>query len=386
MRILLVHSSYRHYGGEDKVFFQERDALRASLGEEAVFEYHISTASRSAFRILWESIFPIHHYFAIRKLIRKQNIELVHVHNFFPLLLGAAFRAAKDAGAVVVHTLHNYRWWCIQSELYRSPVGICEQCVTTRNPWHGVQHACYRKSHWQSFWAVSIMRLFRKSAYRNIDHFIVLSPFQENWVRSQGIAANKITYKPNWIQTNVPLPIEQRSGFVFVGRLEASKGIEMLLDAWQHMPANATLTIIGTGSLEVPLREKYKKDTRIAFMGACSQEETISFIGRAKFLIQSSLWYESFGLTILEAMAKGVPVIGFDIGTRKHFIRDGENGFLCMPETLVATLKKAINTEQYSNMCDHALATAQTFQEEAVLARQIALYQDWINVHQSAPV
>ncbi|MBM3440686.1 MAG: glycosyltransferase, partial [Bacteroidetes bacterium] len=381
---LLIHSSYRHYGGEDKLFFQERDALRARLGADAVFEYRISTAALSAPRILWEALFPGKHYRNILGLIREHNIQLVHIHNSFPLLLGGAFRATKDAGAKVVHTLHNYRWWCINAELYRPAVGICEKCVTTRNAWHGVQHACYRRSRLQSFFAVALMKFYRKQSFSLVDHFIVYSAFQEQWVREQGIPQQKITYKPNWVHAAPGTTIEQRSGFVFVGRLEASKGIDILLAAWQQMPADAILTVIGTGSLETELRAQNAKDSRIQFLGACSQQETLKHIGRSKFLIQPSIWYETFGLTILEAMAQGVPVIGFDIGTRKDLIRDGENGFLCIPETLASTLQKALNTNYYETLSMNALAAAQQYQEELILERQINLYREWINQHQQS--
>jgi len=383
MRILLIHSSYRHYGGEDKLFFQERDALRARLGADAVFEYRISTAALSAPRILWEAFFPGKHYRNILQLIREHNIQLVHIHNTFPILLGAAFRAAKDAaGAMVIHTLHNYRWWCINAELYRPAVGICEKCVSTGSAWHGVRHSCYRRSRLQSFFAVLLMKFYRKLSFSLVDHFIVYSVFQEQWVRKKGVPLQKINYKPNWVHAATETAILGKSGFVFVGRLETSKGIDLLLAAWQQMPADAILTVAGTGSLEVELRAQYANDARIQFLGARSQDETLKRIGRAKFLIQPSIWYETFGLTILEAMAQGVPVIGFDIGTRKDLIRDGENGFLCMPETLAETLQKAYTTNSYETLSMNALVSAKQYQEELILERQITLYRGWMDQHQ----
>lgn len=379
MRILLVHCSYREYGGEDKVFFQERDSLRARLGPDAIWEYHVSTASLSAPRILWGSIFPVQHYLKILRLIRRNRIQLVHVHNSFPLLLGAVFRAAHHAGAVVVHTLHNYRWWCVQSELYRPAVGICEQCVQTRNPWHAVQHACYRTSRMQSFWAVMLMKLFWRSAFRYIDRFIVLSAFQAQWVRDRGVSTHQVVQKANWVETAQVISPEKRKGFVFAGRLEPSKGITHLLEVWEQLSCDEVLTVIGTGSLEQSLRMKYGKHQHIRFLGACSQEDTLKEIGCAKYLIQTSTWYETFGLTIFEAMARGVPVIGYNIGTRKEWIKDGENGFLCTPETLLSTIERALKFENTVELSNNAFSFAQQFCEEALLEKQITYYQTWID-------
>jgi len=134
--------------------------------------------------------------------------------------------------------------------------------------------------------------------------------------------------------------------------------------------------------MELELRVQYQNDKRIQFLGARTQEETLEIIGRSRFLVQPSLWYETFGLTILEAMAQGIPVIGFDIGTRKDLICDGETGYLCMPETLVATLQKAMSVNHYDLLSNNALAFVQQYKEALVLDHQIALYQEWIDQHE----
>ena len=226
------------------------------------------------------------------------------------------------------------------------------------------------------------MKVHRQAALRYIDRFIVLSPFHEQWVREHGIPKPKIAYKSNWVNAKPTFTNNQRSGFVFVGRLEASKGIQILLEAWQQMPVDAMLTVVGTGSMELELHVQYQNDKRIQFFGARTQEETLKIIGRSRFLVQPSLWYETFGLTILEAMAQGIPVIGFDIGTRKDLICDGETGYLCMPETLVATLQKAMSVNHYDLLSNNALAFAQQYKEALVLDHQIALYQEWIDQHE----
>lgn len=380
MKILLVHSSYRHYGGEDKVFFQERDALRKQLGDRAVLEYHVGTKGLSAAAVFFQTIFPFTHYFAIYRLIKKHQVQLVHVHNFFPILSLAVFRAARNAGAFVVHTLHNYRWWCINGELYQQNLGICERCPSTGNAWHAFRFACYRSSRWQTLVGILLQYVTRKRLFDgSIDRFIVLSPFQQQWVIQQGLPPEKVVLKPNCIEQQQHAVVSSRSGFVFIGRLEPSKGVEGLLSVWKQMPSGVTLTLLGTGSLEESLKQTYQHDHRIHFLGMCSPTQVAQVLSQSLYALQTSLWYETFGLSILEAMQQGVPVIGYAIGTRPDFIEDGVNGFLCTPQTLLDTLLKAYHHQDYNRLAEKAQETAAQFGAEKIIAAQLQLYSSWID-------
>ncbi len=379
LRILMVHCSYRFFGGEDQVFFQERDALREKLGPAAVIDYHVQTSLGNPWSMLLQLFFPFWHGRRIRKLIRDNRIDLVHVHNHFPLLTLSVFKAARQAGVVVVHTLHNYRWWCLGAELYRKEQGICELCVAKKNSLNAIRYRCYRSSRTQSLLAAGLMGLIKKKAFTSyIDHFIALSSFQRDWVIKAGVSEKKVVLKPNGVTAYSVCSADKKNGFVYAGRLEHAKGIEELLRCWQEHAISETLTVIGSGTLEHTLKSKYAFLKQVRFMGACSPEETRSLIDRSRYLIHPSLWYETFGLTMVEAMQLGVPVIGFAIGTRPDFIKDGENGFLCLPDTLGVTLQKAISFNDYSKLSIRAQETGRLFLADALIDKQLQLYQGWV--------
>jgi glycosyltransferase involved in cell wall biosynthesis len=113
-------------------------------------------------------------------------------------------------------------------------------------------------------------------------------------------------------------------------------------------------------------------------MGACSQQETLTLIGRSKYLIHSSLWYETFGLTLVEAMQQGVPVIGYTIGTRLELIEDGVNGFLCQPNTLAQTIEKALSFCGYDQLSANAIKSAHQFTRESLALKQVQFYRTWV--------
>ena len=68
--------------------------------------------------------------------------ELVHVHNFFPLLAPSIYDARGAAGVPIVQTLPNYRTICASALFIRSGQ-VCEKCIYG-SPWQAVLHGCYR--------------------------------------------------------------------------------------------------------------------------------------------------------------------------------------------------------------------------------------------------
>lgn len=377
MKILIIHNKYQsnNIGGEDIVYKNELNALRKKLGDENVFYYEVSNDNINKFKLLFEIWFSKKYYKEVRKIIKENGIEIVHVHNFFPLLTPAVFKAAKDSKTKVIHTLHNYRLWCISGILYRDGFGICEICAHKTFSLSGILNRCYRKSLLQSlvaqlaFWFYKLI-----GAFKNIDYFFVLTNFQKDKVKSLGVSESKIILKPNSLQMRFDIET-QKHNYVYVGRLEESKGILGLLEIWDQLDEKYILTIVGGGDIEAQLRQRYTK-SNIIFKGKRSREETITIISHSKYLLQPSLLYETFGLTIVEAMSVGVPVIGYDIGTRGDFIKDGVNGFLSGPDELKNVIERSYDFENYDKLSKAAKESAKQYKNEYVIEKQIEIYKN----------
>ena len=376
MKILVVHNKYKksNLGGEDIVYENEVDCLQGHLGKNNVFNYEVSNdeiTKRGLMFGIWHSK---KFYNSIKKVIQDNDIDLVHVHNFYPLLTPSVFKASKDAGAKVVHTLHNYRLWCISGILYRDGYGQCALCVNKKFSWAGIFNRCYRRSFLQSFVAQCSFWFYRSTrVFDNIDFFFVLTEFQKRKVISFGINEARVILKPNSVNA-FKQTSSYKSGYIFVGRLEESKGIVELLKVWKDLDNRYCLTIIGDGELRESLEDEYRQDN-ICFLGKCSREKTLSKISNSKYLIQSSFVYETFGLTIIEAMSLAVPVIGFDIGTRPDFIKNEINGFLCEPWNLRSAVENSYNYDNYDVLCVNALETAKNFTNDCVIKKQIQIYK-----------
>ena len=272
--------------------------------------------------------------------------------------------------------MHNYRLWCISGILYRDDHGTCELCVKKLLPLAGILNKCYRKSFSQSLLAQLAFSFYKLNrSFKNIDYYFVLTNFQREKVKSLGISENKIKLKPNGMSVYKSSTDKPKQGYIYVGRLEESKGVFLLLEAWNQLDDRNILTIVVDGDIISDLKTKYDADN-IVFKGKCSRKDTLTYISQSKYLIQPSLLYETFGLTIIEAMSFGVPVIGFDIGTRKDFIKDQKHGFIVTDNNIHETIKKSYNDMDYDKLSLNAMNTAKFDAKDYITSKQIEIYKN----------
>ena len=376
MKVLLVHNNYQtnNIGGEDIVYQNEVTTLKDALGEDSLLIYEVFNDNINRFTLILSIFFSITHFLNIFKIVKRNKIDIVHVHNFFPVLTPSVFIAASMAGAKVVHTLHNFRKWCISGILYREDYGICELCVGKTFPLSGIKFSCYRKSKIQSLLAQASFSFYKVMRFYNfVDVFFVLTDFQRTKVLSLGVPDEKIVLKPNGAKP-VTHCSKTKSGYIYVGRLEKAKGLEELLQVWKKLDSNFQLKIIGEGELGSLIRDLNLSN--VTFMGRRSHSEVVELISSSKYLIQPSLLYETFGLTIIEAMSCGTPVIGFNIGTRSDFIQHDVSGLLCDPSELEATVIKSMYEVNYLHMSKQAILVASRFTNERITQVQIAAYSE----------
>jgi D-inositol-3-phosphate glycosyltransferase len=135
------------------------------------------------------------------------------------------------------------------------------------------------------------------------------------------------------------LGLSERPTVVYVGRLVARKGVDALVEAFALLPGrlDARLVIVGGepgGSPEAArlatLAEERSISGRVRFAGSRPQEDLRHYYGAADVVV-SVPHYEPFGMTPLEAMACGKPVVGSRVGGIKMSVADGETGYLVPP-------------------------------------------------------
>jgi glycosyltransferase involved in cell wall biosynthesis len=332
MRVLMLHNFYREPGGEDTCFFAECQMLRRQNDEVSTIELrNDSTVGMSKVALAVNTLWNRQSYAAVAQRILEFQPDVLHCHNTFPLLSPAVYYAASYAGVPVVQTLHNYRLLCIKGILFREGK-ICEACLGGAIPWRGVTRRCYHGSVVQSASVASLLIGHRALGTwrRKVDLFLAVSAFARERYIAGGFDPASIIVKPNTLSVE---PIEDDGGAGYalvVGRLSEEKGLATVLAAWQKAPGNPRLLIVGDGPLR-RLENGYPEGDSVKFLGQRTPEQVYHLMGKAAFLIAASEWYETFGMTIIEAFACGTPVIAARIGAYPELVEDGVTGFLFPP-------------------------------------------------------
>jgi glycosyltransferase involved in cell wall biosynthesis len=322
MRILQIHAPYRHGGGEDSVVRDEASLLRAAGHEVAV--HHVPNPRGNAKTLTALALAPWNPAAAseVRRVVKRFRPDVAHIHNTWFRLSPSVPPAVHELGVPVVMTLHNYRLLCINGLLLRDGK-VCEDCVGT-HPWRGVWHRCYRGSGPLSVLAASTIALSRTrhSWDHAIDRFIAPSAFTAAKIAAGGVATEKITVKPHGVEDpGKRLESASRSSTVlFVGRLSPEKGLPVLLDAWERvLPTSLQLVVVGDGPQRELLQGRHTAGVR--FLGWREREEVRRLMLTARALVFPSIWYESFALTVVEALAAGLPVLAAGLGAAGEIVR-----------------------------------------------------------------
>jgi glycosyltransferase involved in cell wall biosynthesis len=141
-------------------------------------------------------------------------------------------------------------------------------------------------------------------------------------------------------------PAVERSGVLFVGRLVATKGADVLLRAMAILGGAAgSLTILGDGR-ERPRLAALARELGVAIEmpGNADRDGIATAMRRAAVVVVPSTYPEPLGLVAIEAMAAGAIVVASGVGGLAESITDGVNGFLVEagdPAALAAAIERA---------------------------------------------
>ena len=261
--------------------------------------------------------FNVEAYFFFKKIMKSQQLDVVHFHNLFPLIGPFAIRFFYKRNVPVVLTLHNYRMGCIKGTHFKDN-RLCQKCKV--NSFNAVSflEKCYRGSLIESF-LYEISRKFLVYNYRCVTSFVTLSEFMKRYLQNsiQLTSSQKVVVIHN--SSSLPLGATEftrskMNQIVFIGRLSEEKGIQNLLSAWENCKLDKSkwrLVVAGSGPLEDLLN--FKKEG-IEFRGKISGSAARDLIGESKLVVIPSLWFEGFPLVLSEAASLGKVVIVSNIG------------------------------------------------------------------------
>lgn len=363
MRILSIHNEYLIRGGEEESRQAEVSVLKHYGNDVSSYiENNTKVSSLSQVGVALRTLWSKESYRVVKHLLKAQRHDVLHVQNFFPLISPSVYYAAHSERVPVVQAVRNYRFLCANSFLYRDGQ-VCELCSKKSFKIDAIQHKCYRENRAASATAASMHLLHSLlHTWNRIDKFVAVSEFVKKKMIEGGFPKEKIAVKPNFVYPDPNGSLQKEDYIIYVGRLQAEKGIQHLLAAIRSMKSSIKVKIIGVGSLESEVVEA-TKNKNIEYLGKKTLAETYDIIGKAKALVIPSLWHEPFGRVVVEAYAKGTPVIGSRMGGIPELIEDGVTGYTY----------EAGNTDDLANQIERIYQDEALTTEMGLAAREVYL-------------
>jgi len=249
---------------------------------------------------------------------------IIHLHAWTKALSPSIGKVITHSGIPVVYTLHDFFIACPNGGFYNYPAAkVCTlkamslACICTNCDVRNFAHKLWRV-------ARQAIQRYAGSIPSGIRYYISVTKFSENILRPYLPAQAEIFLLNNPVTFTLPgRPRNQATGdkMLFAGRISTEKGAALACEAARA--AGVQLVVIGEGPLKASLQEQYPE---VEFRGWLSSQELFQEMLEAKALIFPSVWYETQGLIVLEALSVGLPVIVSDHCAASEFV-DQQNGF-----------------------------------------------------------
>jgi glycosyltransferase involved in cell wall biosynthesis len=325
----------------------------------------------------WSGIYNFVANYEMSHLLKEDRPDVVHVHSVYPMFSPSVLVACRQAGVPVVMTVHNHSLTCPTSfHLYKGR--ICEDCVGGHE-YHCVLKNCRNNILESCAYALrgSVARICRWFP-ENVNVLIVLTPFGKGRLLQAGFREDQIAVVPNptsVADTAARLSSGEHVGFA--GRVSPEKGVDIFLAAAARMP-NIPFKVAGDGPVLSEMRAR--APSNVEFLGRLGVDDLLAFYRKSRMLVAPSLWFEPFGMVVVDAMALGVPVVASRIGGLPYLVEDGVNGSMFNPgdpEDLVQKVRRLWEDPQLCNRMGLAgqRKVAQQYSQRVYYENLMTVYQ-----------
>ena len=315
------------------------------------------------------------------RLLDDTRPDVVHVHTIHHHLSPSILREARKRKIPIVQTLHDYK---LVNPAYLFPLRDGRPCTECRrgNWLHLIRHRAHKNSRLSTAALVlesfihATTRIYERSVYR----FIAPSRDMAGRLIEFGVAPGRVSVIPHFIDLESWRPAQTRGvGVLFAGRLMADRGLDHVVHIAQALPGTQ-IKVAGDGperaSLEARLTMLGIKN--VTMLGRLSGDDLIQAYKNARIVLFPSLTLDTFGLSVLEAMASNKPVVATRLGGVLDLISDNENGILYQPdqpEQAVAGIKKLLGDDVLARTLGrNARKTAEEFSLTDHYERIINMY------------
>jgi glycosyltransferase involved in cell wall biosynthesis len=248
---------------------------------------------------------------------------IVHIHTWSKALSSSVVQVALKKNFKVVITLHDYLIACPTGTLFNHPKQ--EICTLTPMGIKCIRENCDTRNYAHKVWRLG--RQFIQDKYgmfpRELKHFITYSKLSRSVLEPfipSGATIHTVE-NPIPIEKSSPVSVLNNTTFTFLGRLVKEKGASLLAEAAHRLQAE--VTFVGDGDCREDI---LKLNSKAKITGWVQQKETGHYLKQARALVLPSLWYETQGLVVAEAAARGISAIVPDTCAARERVVDGVTG------------------------------------------------------------
>lgn len=326
-------------------------------------------------KVIWQivDIWNLLTFFQVRQICREIKPDVFHSHKLRGLSPSIWYAARSTGIKRIIHTSHDF-------ELL-SPQGL----------FMGMIGELARRQHF----LLRPYQALRRHFSKQVDIFVSPSEYTMSIHNKMGffpVAKKEIVFNTHGLgasdlEKNKQLfagsrKTPEKINFLFIGRLEKEKGIDLLCEAISEIDPEGfvlSLSVAGWGDLDEELREKYRDIKSIHFLGSVYGERKKEVFLSHQVLVAPSLVPETFGIIISEAYTYGMPVIASKLGAYTEILQDGKTGIL-FTSGLKDALKNAIvffveNHGIVSEMSANCFSEASKYSLDAFIDSYLNLYR-----------
>lgn len=194
------------------------------------------------------------------------------------------------------------------------------------------------------------MRIYDFDRAQKVDRFLANSKNVQARIEKYYGRNSIVIYPPVEVEKIINSPKQEKENFFLTGgRLVAAKNFDLIIRACKE--AKVKLKIFGSGVLEKELKKL--SDENVEFVGEISEDKLYSYYKKAIGFIAAQK-DEDFGITLVESMAAGTPVIAYRGGGYLESVVEGKTGVffdVLKTDSLTAAIRKLLRTKIDSRDC-----------------------------------
>lgn len=391
MKILLCHNFYRQPGGERRAVEQHEkmlrdrghDVARLTRDSREIGSWGLVDKLRFPATAVWSRRTERE----VREVVHRERPDIAHVHNVFPLLSPSLYRTLADEDVPIVQTVHNYRFLC-PNGLFFTQGEVCERC-RQGHTLHAIRWRClHGKRSISAVYAASVGLHRLGNTFERIDRFLAPTDFVADKLIEGGLTKReRIEVIPHFLPAPLPeigMLAREDPYVLYLGRLSHEKGVDLLVEAIGSLP-DARLLVAGEGPQRKSLERLAggRASGRVRFLGHVSGERKRRLLAQAEVLVVPSRCYETFGLSVVEALASGVPVVVAGHGGLASVVEHRRHGLWFRPGD-PADLRKRLSEILGDPTLRRRLGAQgrrhveQRYTEDVAYDRLLAVYQELI--------